>query len=510
VKKASTIFHVVLGIEGIVLILRTPQLIASLTGEAGFGGAWLVEFWRNLAGRMDAGMPLLGMCALITAWGLMAGKRWARRSGVFLSWIHVFMFPYFTPAGLLGLYACRRKRDFATLDTRWQEPVPASVLPGAFRMLAALSITMMTASLYLLIRHSQEHPVDLVPAWLLPPVMALIYGLLGILHDLGHWLSGRISGFDFGKLTVGPLEFHRSLPSGWSIHRRNRTVWRYLEVGARAKRLDRLDSRLVVLQLGGPLGEFLIGVISFAALSAVSQPLMREILGLVALLACGRFIMELALLRDSNEDFTDGARLVQLWNRDPEGQRWCALHSIAQSQTEPVAPKEWQESWVIRLSADPESPVYAAGCYYAYAYYLDNDNIEKAEEYIERLRGIKGWHHEERVAVEVAFFEAFTNQRSPAAASQIHLADHHSHSSAAARRMEAMSLVSDGYSGEAARKIEESRKDLGAGGWAIFEKRLLGEVEKRLQENRARANTVAVVDDLPSTEFAELIRRTAM
>jgi hypothetical protein len=51
---------------------------------------------------------------------------------------------------------------------------------------------------------------------------------------------------------------------------------------------------------------------------------------------------------------------------------------------------------------------------------------------------------------------------------------------------------------------------LGAGGWAIFEKRLLGEVEKRLQENRARANTVAVIDDLPSTEFAELIRRTAM
>ncbi len=510
VKKATAFLRIILGIEGVVLILRTPQIIAALTRDAGAGGAALGEFWANLASRMDTGMPILGMCALMTAWGLLSGKKWADRAGFMMSVIHLILFPFFTPVGLLGLAVWKRTKAVDGLNIRWQDPVPTAVLPGAFRLLASVAVCTMTATLYLLIGHSQAHEEELLPAWSLPLLLAAAFGILSVVHDLGHIFAGRISGFTFDSIHVGFLELDRTETGGWQRRKRDDSVWKYLRVGARATRLDRLDSRLVVLQLGGPLSEFVIGLVGFAAMVAAANLYAKELLGIFSLMASCRFVMEMALLRTSSEDYTDGARLVQLWNRDPEGERWCALHSIAQSRSEPVAPKDWPEAWVVRLSADPESPVYAAGCFYAYAHYLDRHDLERAEEFVNRLRSIKGWNNQERVAIEVAFFEAFTNQRTAAMVNYGGVFEQ----SPASMRMEAMALVSDGYTGEATEKIVQSRNSLGAGGWAIFENRLLGEIERRIIESRAGVNASAkpasALADLPVESFADLIRRTAM
>lgn len=514
-KAAALALRTILAIEGILLILRSHQVIATLVQRSESYGQPMLQYWVNLGTRLEDGAPVFGMCALITAWGLLSGRRWADRASLILSIFHLILFPFFTPAGFLGLAVWRRRsRVEDGLNARWREPLPSSVLPGAFRMLATVAIGCGTVMLYMLIGHGIEHRGELLPAWTIPVLLAIGFGVLTVLHDLGHVFAGKVSGFHFDTVAVGGLEFVRKdSGSGWSLRRKDQSVWRYLRVGAQVTRLDRLDSRLVVLQLGGPLCEFVVGLITFACALAVPNPYAREICGLVSVLAFGRYVMEMALLYTPNDDYTDGARLVQLWRRDPEGERWCALHAIARSQAEPVSPRQWTESWVIRVSADPESPVYAAGCFYAYAYYMDCNDIEKAEEYIDRLRSIKGWNQNERVAVEVAFFEAYTNQRSAAAGS---MQPSEFPQTAAAMRMQAMALVSDGHTSEAAEKIEASRSALAPrGGWTIFENRLLGEIERRIQESRAAAESEKEQQQAPPAapdprSFAELIRRTAM
>lgn len=511
-KAAALALRTILGIEGILLILRPHQVIATLIQRAEGYGDPILQYWLNLGPRFLEGAPVFGMCALITAWGLMSRRRWADRASLIVCLFHIILFPFFTPAGLLGFAVWRRRnRMIEGMNARWRQPLPSSMLPGAFRMLAAFAICFGTITLYWLINHGVTEPADLIPAWSIPVLLTASYAALSVLHDLGHLFAGRVSGFDFDTLAIGGLELCRKEEGGWKLRRRDRSIWRFLRVGARATRLDRLDSRLVFMQLGGPLSEFAAGLVAFAVSLAHPVPQWREVCALFAVVAFSRYVMEMALEYTRDEDYTDGARLVQIWGRQPEGERWCALHSIAQSQSEPVAPKDWHESWVIRVSADPESPVYAAGCFYAYAYYLDCDNLEKAEEYVERLRSIKGWHNQDRVAAEIAFFEAFTDQRSPAA--ELHNGSFEP--SPSVMRMQAMALVSDGNAGEAEARIQQSRKSLGQGGWAIFENRLLGEIERRIEKSRAEAahgsaggeNQAPVV---APEDFAQLIRRTAM
>ncbi len=157
-KRASTFLRIVLWLEGIVLILRTPQVIAGLKSVAAWLDPALGTMWANLAVNLESGLPVLGMCCLVSVWGMMSGKRWAERSTLILSGIHLVLFPFFTPLGVWGLLARKRKTAEEKLwagDIRWQEPVPTAQLPAAFRLLSALAIAGLGISIYLLIRLSQ-------------------------------------------------------------------------------------------------------------------------------------------------------------------------------------------------------------------------------------------------------------------------------------------------------------------------------------------------------------------
>ncbi len=511
-EAAALALRTILGIEGILLILRSHQVIATLIQRAEGYGDPVLQYWTDLGPRLIDGAPVFGMCALVTSWGLLSRRRWADRASLIVCLFHIVLFPFFTPAGILGLAVWRRRNRIVDgMSARWHQPLPSSTLPGSFRMLASFAICFGAGTLYALIVRGASGNPDLIPAWTIPLLLGASYGVLSVWHDLGHLLAGRVSGFDFDRIALGGLELCRKEEGGWKLRRRDRSIWRYLHIGARTTRLDRLDSRLVFMQLGGPLFEFAAGLVAFAVSLAHPSPQWREVCGILAVVAFSRYVMEMALEFTRDNDYTDGARLVQLWGRQPEGERWCALHSIAQSQSEPVSPKDWHESWVIRVSADPESPVYPAGCFYAYAHYLDCNNLEKAEEFIERLRSIKGWHNQDRVAAEVAFFEAFTDQRSPAA----ELRHGTFEPSPSVMRMQAMALVSDGHAGEAKERIQQSRKALGRGGWAIFETRLLGEIERRIEKSREEAanGNAGGENQAPAVapeDFAQLIRRTAM
>lgn len=554
VKSATVLLRIVLGLEGVILILRTPQIIAALNSAvAGFGGGIFEGYWASLTPNLHYGMPLLGMCCLITVWGMLSGKKWAQRAGMVVSGVHTILFPFFTPLGLLGFSTLHRDRVALKLEqiqSRWQEPVPTELLPSAFRLLVALAIAIMAGTLYFLVNASQQtSQTQFLEIWTIPVALAIVNILLVMVHDAGSNAAGIISGFRIEILRMGFLQLERSEAGKWAWKKRDRSVWQHLRAGVRTSSLepisddDRIDSRLFIYQCGGPFGEFALGLVFLAGMIAAPNPAWTEMLGLACLLAFGRFVLELALMRNSDEEYTDGARLVQLWNRDPEGERWCVLHSIAQSQgRQPIAPGQWPESWVLRISADPESPVYPAGCFYAYAHYLDRGNIDKAKEYLDRLRHIKGWTQQERVVVEVTFFEAFTGTRNAAIVEGAQVTNR---TTAAAKRMEAMLLISEGFMNDAMVKIDEARQLFGhrrrrGGGWERFEQNLLKQMEDRITETRqnrgagsngllrlgqqvAGAATTAPADASATpdahgeaanaeapVDFAEIIRRTSM
>jgi hypothetical protein len=512
VKRATTFLRIVLWLEGIVLILRTPQVIAGLKGFAAWLNPELGTLWANLAVNLEFGLPILGMCCLVSMWGTMSGKRWAERSTLILNGIHLILFPFFTPIGIWGLLTRKRKtteEQLLGVDTRWQEPVPTAMLPAAFRLLSMVSIAGLGLSLFCLIRLSQTDAHLLLPIVSLPGCIGVIYAFLALVHDLGHLAAGWVSGFSFDAVPLGVFQRTRT-DRGWKLTREEYSHWKHLWVGPRAMEIDRLESRLFVHQLGGPITELVIGLICFVSLVALRVEWLTEVVGIVGLLAFGRFLMEMALLRTSEDEYTDGARLLQLWNRDAEGERWCALHSIARSQGNIVRPRDWPESWVMRVSADPESPVYPAGCYYAYAHYLDQRDFEKAGEFIDRLQSVKGWKNQERISVEVLFYQALTDRRS---AECVDYGRAGYERSVAGMRMEAMALFADGFYNESERKIGEVRKILQSrkdNGWTIFESELLDLIAQRLHDARNRRNQNMELEEAPAGQFAELLRRTAM
>ncbi|MGA2880149.1 MAG: M50 family metallopeptidase [Bryobacteraceae bacterium] len=241
-------------------------------------------------------------------------------------------------------------------------------------------------------------------------LLAAVYGSI-LFHELGHLLLGDIVGFRLTGFCVGPLSLVRR-GGHWRLHMRYDKLF-----GGHTAMVPttpkNIRGRAMVLTLGGPLASALLGAIGTISLLLIPGPVWPAAVGrTVALatgLAFGDFLFNL-LPMASEAQYSDGARLWQMYRRGPWCDFHCANHYMGLSQTTPLRPRDWPTAMVERAAEFAAQLPQPAGSFaMAYAHFLDRGEWQRALDWLERahLASQPGSKLAHAVAVDRAFIEAF-------------------------------------------------------------------------------------------------------
>ena len=417
-KRMLTLIPALFGLEGVLFLLRSPQLLEWFGTFAATRvlGVDMHIFWQAFAPHLVGGLPMMGFSGLIIAWGLTQKKAWAYRCGMVLAALHLAVFPFLVPPGLLmlGLLAAS-KGVFVVKDPlariKWEQKAHKAPLPLAYLTVVGLVVAAVAVGAYTLVQYSQTAGFPQLPLLAIPGVIVAALVVTCVVHELGHAAGSSVAGFQLANLTVGPFWLSRNL-SGWKCRFVPNLGWTGALATARPLTDRNLHTNVFLFLAAGPVATLLLGSISlvlFLGSKFAPWAFFADGFGILAMVALIDFLSEMSLVRKGHI-FTDGARLMQLWTGGLERRRLLATYALGLCETTSQRPSAWRAEWLEEPTSDPESPLYFAGCYYAYIYEMDQQNYEKAGGWLDELLGsnvenpspARRW----KAAVEGAYFEA--------------------------------------------------------------------------------------------------------
>ncbi len=231
------------------------------------------------------------------------------------------------------------------------------------------------------------------PVWLwsLPLVIFLVL----LAHELGHVFGGKLVGFDFHLLAVGPLRIDVR-PEGWKwSFNRSAGLWGGVAATApdpnASAGLNDLPRRMLWMVAGGPLASLagvLIGLL--AAYLAGPGPL-RLVAGMFAFLS-GAILLATAIPQCLGQFKSDGQRILELLRGGREAERWCALSAVSALAAK-QRPREWPEETMERATAfDDDSYDGVAAVWLRHSWHLDRRETDAARVWMEKaLAKVECW-----------------------------------------------------------------------------------------------------------------------
>ena len=328
-------------------------------------------------------------------------------------------------AGLAAAYGLWRNRGWAPAALRAASilnlglvPLDAPTKPAGFKRPSRLGrivvVVQILASLLLVppitnyLKAQGSPTLSYVGFWACFP-LAVLLGI--VCHELGHVIAARTSGFRFQAMAAGPLVVS-NLSDGWRVQWVNSTgLWNGLTVMA-PRNPARLLSNAVFFVLGGPVGSLLCGSGSLALMLAGPELHLGRaaeffgILGVIGLVNCVANLVPLEI----PGGFNDGARLMHLIRKQPEGVRFLAELAFGLSNATTLRPKDWHPQWIQSMTEDPLAAGFSRGCYYAYVHHLDRGDVDEASMWLARSMdshgALKPDPYRSILAIENAFFEA--------------------------------------------------------------------------------------------------------
>ncbi len=164
-----------------------------------------------------------------------------------------------------------------------------------------------------------------------------VYGAV-LFHELGHFVLGDIVRFRLIGFGVGPLSWAYS-GGRWRVHLRyDKLFGGHTAMVPTTPR--NIRGRVMILTLGGPLASAMLGMIGAICLLLIPGPAWPAALGRVVALATGFAFGDLIfnlLPMASEAEYSDGARLWQMYRRGPWCDFHCANHFMGLSQTTALA-----------------------------------------------------------------------------------------------------------------------------------------------------------------------------
>jgi hypothetical protein len=254
---------------------------------------------------------------------------------------------------------------------------------------------------------------DFAPAlWvMLLPVAAAVAA--AIVHEAGHLLAGLLCGFRLTQAKLGPL------PLGKHARCREPYCGDVLTLGSIALEPrgfaqddSRLRRRLLILLMGGPLGNFALA----AALELsviVSQPGFLAAFALHVGTAFSALCGIAALLPDVNRrgNFSDGARLLMFLKNDGKAERWLSNIRCQMALNRGHHPRDWDEASVGQAAAvhDESRDAFVAR-WLAYLWAAERQDITCATKYLEGALEVLAYSTpklRDHLFLEAAVFQAW-------------------------------------------------------------------------------------------------------
>jgi hypothetical protein len=356
---------------------------------------------------------LLALLAAIAAWRIERADPLGRWSLLAASIFNLALFPIGTCVALGGIFYFVRNPTIDPTLLRRHQPIAGdgtSKWSGAVFVIAQLAwgvFILSTIRRWTLARGM--HPIHSEAMFWLT-LAGAIYGSI-LVHELGHLVAGDLIGFRLIGFGVGPLSFAY-------IGGRWRTQMRYDKLfgghTAMAPTTPKnIRERAMILTLGGPLASLALGVIGIICLLLIPGPHWPAALGrLVALatgFAIGDFLFNLMPMA-SEAQYSDGARLWQMYRRGPWCDFHCANHYMGLSQTTPLRPRDWPTPLVERAAEFAAQIPEPAGSFtMAYAHFLDSGDWQRALSWLDRAREVArpGSRLAQALTVDRAYLEAF-------------------------------------------------------------------------------------------------------
>jgi hypothetical protein len=237
-----------------------------------------------------------------------------------------------------------------------------------------------------------------------------VYGSI-LFHELGHLVFGDIVRFRLVGFGVGPFSFGY-LEGRWRAQLRyDRLFGGYTTMLPRTPR--NIRERAMTFASGGPLASALLGTIGSICLLLIPGHAWPAVLGQMVALATGFAFGDVLfnlIPMATQAQYSDGARLWQLYRRGPWCDYLCAHYYMGLSHSSPLRPREWPREMVVRcaeFAAQLPSP--AASFTKAYVHFLDSGDCDRAFSWLVRAceavpAGSKLAHV---LSVDRAFLEAF-------------------------------------------------------------------------------------------------------
>lgn len=288
------------------------------------------------------------------------------------------------------------------------------------------------------------------------PVLAFLAALS--LHQAGHLLAGRLTGFAAVRIKFGRFALLEDLePTD------------VLSLGFLVMRPDHgkdLRRRLMYLVAGGPLASLLVPLLLEAALR-LTQSRWGEIYFLlpaaVHVFSTFSFLLGIGSLLpdiDSRGNFSDGTRLLMLMKNDFRASRWLAIVELQLGLSSGRNPQDWGEDLAARaLGHMDDSFDTVAANWLGYLWASARQDLGQATKCLEAaLTGLapSPGHLRDRILLEAAVFQAwYRHSLVKARLWESQIDDPDSIPALDRQRLEIASVWSEGKSFDAWEKLQE-------------------------------------------------------
>lgn len=239
------------------------------------------------------------------------------------------------------------------------------------------------------------------------PLVAFIAA--AAVHQAGHLLAGRMTGFQAAGFRLGPLVLARNLQAPDALSLGLLVV--------RPVGTERLRQRLAWLVLGGPLASLLAPLICETALRVIQHywantyflvPAAVHIFSTLSfLLGIGSLLPDI----DSAGNFSDGTRLLMILKNDFRARRSLAILELQVALTSGEFPQEVGEALLANAtSQNDQSFDSVAANWLAYLWTSGHQDVSRATKHLEAALsgvGASPGHLRDRIFLEAAVFQAW-------------------------------------------------------------------------------------------------------
>ncbi len=244
----------------------------------------------------------------------------------------------------------------------------------------------------------------------------LLYGYLSIfIHELGHFLFAWINGAELHHFAIDRFIFTRRGHALKLYRCRQRLAAGFVSVIPRS--LHRLDQQIFLMILGGPVASFLlffVGAIPFLFPALLSQYHIIWWFTFASVMNLYHAVFNTIPLKVGYMS-TDGRRLLDLAQKNPQGQRFSALHRFIVGIRKGVRPRDMDPDIIDPLLALPETSMdHISGLLIAYYLKLDTGELKQAGIYLDQALDMIDHYpplFRGSLLLEGAYFEAHIRHR---------------------------------------------------------------------------------------------------